>query len=192
MEKIVDRSNTYLCLNIIGNQRAGKSTIGKLVAKNYDSIHIEISNIVKAYVDDPENREELLKTARFTKENPNWLGQMVEDFILTHPVSEYLYSPPKVVVLTGMREPEVYNYLIHQGIHTVTVFIECDKTIRFIRAKKHQPDLKLAEFELNDKKENEMGLKQIPWQLKLFSDETTDPEVLAELICNDTKELLFN
>lgn len=144
-------------LSLVGEQGAGKSTIGQKLARYLDTTHIEISGVVKALTNNHKaDKAELVKTREKTAEDPTWLGEAVYERCL-----EAYDTGKRSVVITGVREVEVYDYLKRRGVLVIGIDVVADPDIRCQRLMELGKISDEQAFIEQDIKEVRMGLHEV-------------------------------
>lgn len=136
-------------VSIVGRQGAGKSTVGKYLAEIFGVVHIETSYIVRSLFKDILRREELASTGQRTEKDPNWLGRAIEEEI----------KDEGAVILTGVREKEVHQYLKSQGAQVRIIVLQCPAVERYLRLRNLHKVESPKDFIEQEIREDMLGIK---------------------------------
>lgn len=165
-------------VSIVGLQGAGKSSIGdQLHVDIQDSSKIEISDVVRAVHGD-RPRAQMASTHKFTLSNPAWLGEAV-----ARKITET--TDTTVVILSGVREPEVHNTLREFDCSLSVVKVLADPTLRFNRVKALGKCDTWEEFTEQEGRELSLGLNKLLLTSDFMvesTEETTIPQLAAQII----------
>lgn len=165
----------YQIISLVGYQGSGKSTVGKLLAHLLNCRHVETSAVVKK-VTGVEKRENLASTGKQTKIDPDWLGSAVAEHVVQ--------ASKKLVVLTGVRERAVHEFLISFAKQVDIIELTSPPELRFDRVKELGKVSTAAEFIEQELKEKELGLEDVICNAtyQIPTTEKTDPVDIARAI----------
>lgn len=134
--------------------------------------HIETSDVVKKVLKE-EDRKKLLSSAVRTAADPDWLGKEVYQEIISH--------NSRTVVLTGVREIEVHQYLRNHGCEITIFEVTAPPEIRYQRLYALNKLTNAEDFLSRELKEKQMGIEDVeqeaPYTVPTSFE--TDPERIA-------------
>lgn len=155
-------------LSLIGQQGAGKTSIGQELAKQFGITHIEASAVVRKVVGNLP-RERMPESNARTKDDPGWLGRAIAEEILA-------ISDDHYVILTGVREVEVHQTLAELGASLNIIQIDAGFATRLHRhmGTKCFSEGEFAQHELN---ELYIGLDEVILSAGWRYDTTDSPNI---------------
>lgn len=167
-------------VSFVGYQGSGKSLLGRKLARVLCTDHIETSDLVKATHGEGLSRSQLSSTAVFTEEDPAWLGKEV-GADMSRIMDE---QNRNVVVISGVREPEVHKYLQREGVGIWPIEVHADPTIRYKRLIELGKVKTTEEFLDQDIRERQLGLPKILSRCKFLAPTSDDsnPDNLVKAI----------
>lgn len=140
-------------VSLVGPQGVGKTTIGLRLALLLDNIHVEASDYAKRITGTDARSELPTLTEQHTKQNPDWLGQAIEEEIIKH--------DKKTIVLTGVRERNVHLYLASRGGRLAIFELEAPAELRFQRLCRLGKVSNATEFIEQEIKEVKLGVYEV-------------------------------
>jgi hypothetical protein len=178
MVRMMAKLSGIQIVSIVGLQGAGKSSIGdQLHVDLEDSTKIEVSDVVRAVHGD-RPRSQMASTREFTLADPSWLGEAVARKITDT-------TDTTVVILSGVREPEVHNTLREFDCALSVVKVLADPTLRFNRVKALGKCDTWEEFTEQERREMALGLNKILLTSDFMvesTEETTVPQLASQVI----------
>lgn len=161
-------------ISLVGYQGSGKTTIGKSLAARYGCSHLEMSEIVRA-IHTGLSRDELPRTAEKTRTDPDWLAELVHKLILEE-------SKNSVVVLTGVREPQIHKYLLAHDIQLHSFEIKAPAGLRYYRLLDLKKVSNAEQFLNHEVDETSMGLREVMDKARyaVITSEESSPRALAQ------------
>lgn len=148
---------------ICGPTCAGKTTLATYLADKYNYYHLEASDFMYLSYYQRHGIGSSVKISDFAEKALAKNPSIVVDKILKN-IKE-LHNTP--IIITGFRSPEEIKSFRrqYQGRFRIdVVFIEADKLLRFNRCLKrarHDTQMSLHDFELESRKQENMGLNKI-------------------------------
>lgn len=143
-------------ISLVGRQGSGKSTVGSMIAKELNLSHIETSDTVKKHVNNAK-RSELPKTGRFTKDNNIWLAKPVAIEL----VKALKDKAKNSIILTGVREVEVHQYLERIGANIHAIEMQAYPEVRFDRLVSGKKVSSASEFLEHEIAESALGVQKV-------------------------------
>lgn len=172
-------------LSLVGKQGSGKTTLGKKLARNLGTRHIETSDVVKSLHTDKE-RHELPETGKRTRDEPDWLAAPLYDEI--YPVFN---EGKQTVVLTGVREVEVHSYLQRRGLYLLVIDVLTEPSVRYTRLRRLEKVKNVHEFLDQELGERALGIDEVAdsARIELKTSEQSKPDaIVRKLISHITSE----
>lgn len=172
-------------LSVVGEQGAGKTTIGQKLARYLETDHIETSGVVRALTEKEYDKKDLASTKERTKEDPNWLGEAIYERIV-----ESLEKDLTSVVVTGVREVEVHEYLRRRNLDVLGIDVVADPDIRCFRLIELGKIKDEKDFIEQELRERAMGLNEV--MAKSSFQVSTSPETDADQIVRSLVAAIVN
>lgn len=176
----MEQLSGFQIVSLVGRQGSGKTTIGVKIARRLQTSAVEVSSIVRV-----ANKElsdlELAKSGERTKQDPDWLGDLVNECLLE--------VEGDTKVLTGAREPQVHKYLASKGHKLWVVALTADPFTRYNRLVKQGRVSTATEFIEREIGEWKLGLGELMDSAPLIAptSDTTRPQFIAEAIMEKLK-----
>lgn len=145
--------NGIRIVSIVGPQGTGKTTIGSRLALLLETRHIEASDYAKRITGSKQRSDLPGLTEKYTKENPDWLGQAIEEVILE--------QESKTIILTGVRERNVHLYLASRGARLAIYELEAPAELRFQRLLRLEKVSSATEFIEQELREIKLGVVDV-------------------------------